>query len=247
MESMFQADVTADFSPSDHQTIDAECPGVEMKYSLDRSIEPLTTGRQRGSDPTPAPPATILGQGEMSRTRVEHVDIREFLDLDRSARIQLIANIAKRPPIRHYTGSADRLDRAFRMILSATQIVGHARNNQRVALVEAIASGLDLDADIVIACLDDGSGEAAAVLLKALGLDNTQAQQVFLFSTPTLGLDVNGFLRLTEIYSSMESWVAEILTDDWRKAIDLSYLPGTTISHCKPSQVTSPRNRAQNS
>jgi hypothetical protein len=163
-----------------------------------------------------APFDVAHGRNEGLRARAERLDVWQFLGLDRAARLKLMAAMATRPPVRRYAGPASRLDRAFRSILSAAQIVGFARSGDRQALVDSIANGLELDRDVVVACLDDASGEPAAVLLKGLGLDNVQAQQVFLLATPNIGRDVNVFFRLTDIYAGMENWVADILVAAWR-------------------------------
>ena len=54
------------------------------------------------------------------------------------------------------------------------------------------------------------------MLLKSLGLDNAQAQQVFLLATPKIGRDVAAFFPLCDIYAGMEPSVAETLTEAWR-------------------------------
>src|SRR5262249_31043997 len=124
-----------------------------------------------------------------------------FLGSERPARLKLMAELATRPPIRRYAGPAGRIDRAFRAILGAAQIVGLVRSGDRGALVNAIAESLELDPDLVVACLDDATGEPLAVLLKALGLDNIQAQQVFLLATPQIGRDVNLFFKICDLYA----------------------------------------------
>lgn len=157
-----------------------------------------------------------LDRSNRPRARTDRLDVWQFLGLDPAARLRLMAGLATRPPMRNYSGSGKRLDRAFRSILSAAQVVGFARKGERQPLVDSIADGLGIDKDVVSACLDDASGEPVAVLLKGLGLDNIQAQQVFLLGTPEIGRDVTTFFRLTDIYAGMENWVAEILIDAWR-------------------------------
>src|SRR5260221_3362559 len=115
-----------------------------------------------------------------------------------------MAELAMRPPSRRYQGPSDRLDRAFRSILGAAQIVGFARTGQRKALVGAIAEGIGLTSEFITSCLDDATGEPLAVLLKAMGLDNTQAQQVFLLATTTVGRDVTVFFKVCDLYAAME-------------------------------------------
>jgi hypothetical protein len=158
------------------------------------------------------------GRGEMFRPRAQDPDVWQFLELDHAARSFLLAELTKRTPVRRYAGPAERIDHSLRKIHGATQIVDYARSGRRQAVIEAIASQVELETYVVSACLDDAGGEPAAVLFKALGLDNFQAQQVFLLATPTLGLDVNEFIHLTEIYAGMESWVAEILVSSWQES-----------------------------
>jgi hypothetical protein len=194
----------------DFQTLETLCgPDIEIK-SGPRTETPTT---KRGT------PTTMLSPSQWSMTRglkPDRLDFWQFLGLDRVARLRLMGDLAVRPAARHDNGAANRVDRAFRTILSAAQIVGYARNGQRQALVGAVAEGLEIEKDIVVASLDDATGEAAAVLLKVLGLDNIQAQQVLLLSTESIGLDANVFFRLTDVFAGMEKWVAETLVDAWR-------------------------------
>src|SRR5262249_54787879 len=101
-------------------------------------------------------------------------------------------------------------------IVGAAQIAGLARSGDRRALVNAIADSLELDLDLVVACLDDATGEPLAVLLKALGLDNIQAQQGFLLATPKIGRDGNLFFRIRDLYAGIEPAVADTLCEAWR-------------------------------
>jgi uncharacterized protein (DUF2336 family) len=165
-----------------------------------------------------AQPAWTTPRESLATRSVGRLDPWTFLGLERPARLRMMAELATRPPIRRYGGPSGRVDRAFRAILSAAQIVGLARSGEHQRLIDAIAGGLDLDADLVRACIEDGSGEALAVLLKSLGLDNVQAQQVFLLATPKIGRDVTTFFRLCDIYAGMEPSVAEALTEAWRES-----------------------------
>lgn len=164
----------------------------------------------------PPPPADASPLAEGAAPGSGRFDPWRFLALERPERLKIMAELASRPPIRHYAGPSGRLDRAFRAILSAAQVVGFARGGQRQALIDAIAETLALDPRFVVASLEDSSGEPLAVLLKALGLDNIQAQQVFLLATSTVGQDVTIFFRLCDLYAGMEPVVAETLSEAWR-------------------------------
>src|SRR5262249_14631257 len=94
---------------------------------------------------------------------------------------------------------------------------GVGGRGDRGALGDTIADSLELDLDLVVACLDDATGEPLAVLLKALGLDNIQAQQVFLLATPKIGRDVTLFFRINDLYAGIEPAVADTLCEAWRQ------------------------------
>jgi hypothetical protein len=216
--------VIAATGPAHHALI-AERPGIgeEVRQALRISAggEPVAAATedappiQPEPEPEPAfaaePPPSARSAGEGSR-----FDPWRFLAMERPQRLRLMAELATRPPIRRYSGPAGRLDRAFRAILGAAQIVGLARGNQRAQLISAIAEALAVEPRLVIACLDDATGEPLAVLLKALGLDSIQAQQVFLLSTTTVGKDVAVFFKLCDLYAGMDPSVAEILSEAWR-------------------------------
>lgn len=201
---------------ADQETLDRLNGEAAARQALALLDEPSEQAEPRREDDRPD---TRLDHSNRARVRTDRLDIWQFLGLDSAARLRLMAGLATRPPVRNYTGAASRLDRAFRSILSAAQVVGFARKGEREALIDSIADGLELGKEIVTACLDDASGEPAAVLLKGLGLDNVQAQQVFLLGTPSIGRDVGAFFRLTDIYAGMENWVAEILLDAWRNPV----------------------------
>lgn len=158
----------------------------------------------------PLPPSGII-------YRSNRLDPWRFLALDRAARLKLIADIASRPPTMPYTANPTKLDRAFRSILSAAQIVGYARSGQVGPIVAAIADGLGLPAPLVTAALNDKTGDLFAVMLKALRLDDVQAQQVLLLVAPS-GRDVQSFFPLSDLYAGMEPEVAETLVAAWRSA-----------------------------
>ena len=196
----------------DFQTLETLCgPDMEIKSNAMAHSSNFKSGN---------PIASLMPtRSETLRLKSDHLNFWRFLGLDRAARLRLMADLATRPSARHDGGASGGPDRAFRTILSAAQIVGYARNGQRQALVDAIAEGLDIETDIVVASLDDTTGEPAAALLKALGLDNVQAQQVLLLSTETVGRDANVFFRLADLFAGMETWVAQTLVDGWRGEI----------------------------
>jgi hypothetical protein len=186
---------------------------LEMLDQVDAALRPTMERELPGA--TSAPGVGRSGYRADAASAFSRFDPWHFLGLERGARLHLMAELATRPPIRRYSGQAGRLDRAFRSILGAAQIVGFVRAGERQSLVKAIADSLEIEADFILAALDDASGEPLAVLLKALGLDNMQAQQVFLLATP-VGREVTPFFKLCDLYAGMEPVVAETLAEAWR-------------------------------
>ncbi len=149
-------------------------------------------------------------------TPERRIDLKYFLELDRPGRLRLVADIAVRPPRTQALSPTGVVDRAFQSILSAAQISGFARRGQIAEIVGAIADGLQLKPDDVAAALNDRGGEALAIMLKALRLDEVQAQQVFLLASP-VGRDVQAFFPLTDLFAGMEHSTAETLCQTWRR------------------------------
>lgn len=145
------------------------------------------------------------------------LDPWRFLALDRTARLRIIADIANHPPLPAYASDATRIDRAFRSILSAAQIVGYARGGRLGPIIATISEGLSLPPTLIAAAANDPGGELLAILLKALRLDDVQAQQVFLLASPS-GRSVETFFPLADLYAGMEPYVAETIVLGWHEA-----------------------------
>ncbi|HVY20447.1 MAG TPA: DUF2336 domain-containing protein [Bauldia sp.] len=178
------------------------------------AIVPKTTAVEHAIDTSAAAATAEVG----SLYRSNRLDPWRFLSLDRPSRLRLIADIASRPPPLAYAAPSTKLDRAFRSILSAAQIVGYARSGQVGPIIAAIADGLGLPSTLVTAALNDHSGDLFAIMLKALRLDDVQARQVLLLVAPS-GRDVRAFFPLSDLYGGMEPSVAETLVGAWRSAV----------------------------
>jgi hypothetical protein len=211
-------------SDVEHHRLIARRPnlGDDVKRALRLTGDALVTGyldsgpsmRVAPAEEPAAAPKTIH-PSEAPSPKPRRFDVWQFLDLDRATRLKVIADIAMRPPIQTRAVSGPSPDRAFQSILSAAQIVGHARNGRTAEMIAAIADGLQLNPDAVAACVHDHSGEPLAVLLKALRLDEIQAQQVFLTASP-VGRDVRAFFPLTDLFAGMDHSTAETLCEAWR-------------------------------
>ncbi|WEK52547.1 MAG: hypothetical protein P0Y66_11490 [Candidatus Kaistia colombiensis] len=138
-----------------------------------------------------------------------------FLRLDREGRLARIAALSPTPLSKPKLSSI-QIDQAFRAALSRARLPMLARQHQREQLIAALAEGLRLDAAQVIALLDDRSGEALIVLLKAIGLSDSEAQQVLLFANPVMREAVEALFRLTELLAGVAQPSAIRLVGEWR-------------------------------
>jgi hypothetical protein len=204
---------------------------VDVIASLDEAkavpVEATTRGEpakpSHAANGLPAKSPDWFTQRQAVGVKSGRLDPWLFLQMERPARLRLMADLAVRAPTRRSATSPNPVDRAFRSILGAAQIVGFARSGQRDALVSSIAESLEIESAFVAASLDDVTGEPLAVLLKALRLDNVQVQQVFLLASPKVGRDVTAFFRLADLYAGMEPVVAETLIEAWRDGADSAH------------------------
>ncbi|MET4632315.1 hypothetical protein ABIE08_000228 [Kaistia defluvii] len=165
----------------------------------------------------PAPqPAPIAAEAPAEPTPRAPANAAEaFLRLDRAERLAWIH--AQSPaPISAPRLSPIQIDHAFRAALSRARLPMLARQRQRESLIAALAEGLRLEVDQITALLDDPSGEALIVLLKAIGLSDTEAQQVLLFANPVIREAVEAFFRLTELFQSVQQPAAGRVVGQWR-------------------------------
>lgn len=214
----------------DHHRLIAERPALPkdveraLRLTGDAAVKTALDARLAAESPTenrdaplaelaPAP-SPSSPRPNASAARANGNDAWHFLALDRKARLRQMAEIASRPPVQPSAGPANPVDRAFRSILGAAQLVGHARTRNRQAIVSDISEGLGLASELIVACLDDPTGEPLAVLLKALALDGVQAQQVMLLASP-VGRDPKAFFLLCDVFAGMEPTVAETLVETW--------------------------------
>lgn len=139
-----------------------------------------------------------------------------FLDLDRAGRLAVLNHLAGRPAASRGTASVLDADHAFRLALGRARLASLARQRQRDALIRTLAQGLRLDEADVTALLDDPSGEPLVVLLRGIGLSESEAQQVLMFANPVIAQGVESFDRLARLLSETPESVAGDLLALWR-------------------------------
>lgn len=139
-----------------------------------------------------------------------------FLDLDRAGRLAVLNHLAGRPAATRGTASVLDADHAFRLALGRARLASLARQRQRDALIRTLAQGLRLEEADVTALLDDPSGEPLVVLLRGIGLSESEAQQVLMFANPVIAQGVESFDRLARLLSETPESVAGDLLALWR-------------------------------
>jgi hypothetical protein len=205
---------------AEHRRLIARRPSLppEVIHALRLTGDADIVGYLDGhAKPQAAEPHDTPARDKAGIYQSNRLDPWRFLELERSARLRIIADIADHPPTRAYASDGVKIDRAFRSILSAAQIVGYARGGQMGPIIATMSDGLNLPPDLVAAAASDSGGELFAIMLKALRLDDIQAQQVFLLASPS-GRNVQTFFPLTDLYAGMEPYVAETIVLGWRDA-----------------------------
>jgi hypothetical protein len=140
-----------------------------------------------------------------------------FLSLGREARLAMLERFASATGPASARPSPLDIDRAFHAAVNRARVPALARQRQRSALIETMAAGLDLAPHTVQAFVDDESGEALVVLLKAIGLTDAEAQQVLLLANPAIGEAVGSFFRLVGLFSRLDRQAADRLVRHWRQ------------------------------
>ncbi|MCX5520153.1 DUF2336 domain-containing protein [Kaistia defluvii] len=199
------------------QTLQADAETQTVVAEVGEAPPDATTEPARIEPETPAPeevPVAAEASGAAT-PEAPATPAEAFLRLDRTERLAWIH--AQSPaPISAPRLSPIQIDHAFRAALSRARLPMLARQRQRESLIAALAEGLRLEVDQVTALLDDPSGEALIVLLKAIGLSDTEAQQVLLFANPVIREAVETFYRLTELFQGVQQPAASRLVGQWR-------------------------------
>ncbi len=159
------------------------------------------------------PPAPVA---EDAAADAEPAGAVAFLGLDRAQRLERLRALAGEGAALRPAATIIDADHAFRLALGRARLASHARQRQRDALIRTLAQGLRLSEDDVTALMDDPSGEALVVLLRAIGLAEAEAQQVLLFANPVIAAGVDSFARLAQLLADTRETAAHALVADWR-------------------------------
>ncbi|MCX5497620.1 DUF2336 domain-containing protein [Kaistia dalseonensis] len=198
----------------------ASKPATETITAGSNRAKPAPVAPPKATPPAaPAPTVSVMppepaAPGEKSAETLP--DMEAFLALDPPGRLAVLLRLSGSAPAPSRHSAAIDADHAFRAALSGARVTLLARQKQRDQLITALSTGLRLDRDAVTALMDDPSGEALVILLKAIGLDDAEAQQVLLFANPAISAAVETFGRLAELHAGADRSAASRLVDFWR-------------------------------
>jgi hypothetical protein len=212
-ESLVQAKAAKAAEPAKAQAPLAAMPKqAAAAEPAARVAAPLEKPEPKAVPPRPEPGTTA----ETLRAAEAPSPAAAFLALDRDGRLALLKSLSAKPAQATPRLTQAAVDHAFRAALSRARLGMLARQRQRDALITTLAEGLRLDVAEVRALLDDPSGEALSVLLKAIGLAEAEMQQVLMLANPTMSAAVETFFRLSELFGGMEKSAADRLVGQWR-------------------------------
>ncbi len=183
-----------------------------------QSIAPLVDSEAPApvADLSPPAPEASEAATPVAEPTVARTGAGAFLDLDRAGRLALLQQIASQPASPRGGATIIDADHAFRLALGRARLASLARQRQRDSLIRTLAQGLRLPERDVTALMDDPSGEPLIVLLRAIGLPETEAQQVLLFANPVIARGVESFERLAQLFGETAEGAADALVSSWR-------------------------------
>ena len=109
-----------------------------------------------------------------------------------------------------------RLDQVLQRSYATAEIVVAAKRKDRAGLVAAFTHALGITSEVATKLLNDPSGEPLVLLIRAAGLSDADGRTVLLLANKQIGESVDAFLRLADLYASLEAATAEAFIEAWR-------------------------------
>ena len=142
----------------------------------------------------------------------------EFLQAPAERRLRILGEASDRKWRAVATSGNPRLGKVLRRSYASAEIVVAAKRKDRAGLVAAFTHALGITSEVATMLLSDPSGEPLVLMVRAAGLGDADGRTVLLLANKKIGESVDAFLRLADLYASLEPAIAEAFIDAWRPA-----------------------------
>lgn len=140
----------------------------------------------------------------------------EFLKAPADRRLRILGEASDRRWRAVGTNGNPRLDQVLRRSYASAEIVIAAKRKDRAGLVAAFTHALRISSEVATQLLSDPSGEPLVLMVRAAGLSEADGRTVLLHANKQIGESVDAFLRLADLYASLETATAEAFIEAWR-------------------------------
>jgi uncharacterized protein (DUF2336 family) len=140
----------------------------------------------------------------------------EFLKAPTDRRLRILGEASDHQWRAVGTNGSKRLDQVLRRSYASAEIVVAAKRRDRAGLVAAFTHALGISSEVATQLLSDPSGEPLVLMARAAGLSEADGRTVLLLANKQIGESVDAFLRLADLYASLEASTAEAFIEAWR-------------------------------
>jgi len=140
----------------------------------------------------------------------------EFLKAPTDRRLRILGEASDHQWRAVGTIGNKRLDQVLRRSYASAEIVVAAKRRDRAGLVAAFTHALGISSEVATQLLSDPSGEPLVLMARAAGLSEADGRTVLLLANKQIGESVDAFLRLADLYASLEAPTAEAFIEAWR-------------------------------
>ena len=140
----------------------------------------------------------------------------EFLEAPTDRRLRILGEASDHQWRAAGTNGSSRLDQVLRRSYASAEIVVAAKRKDRAGLVAAFTHALGISSEVATQLLSDPSGEPLVLMVRAAGLNEADGRTVLLLANKQIGESVDAFLRLADLFASLEAPIAEAFIEAWR-------------------------------